>query len=119
MLQKEFMFRCTVLLMGACGLLCAEVSRLGVDFEDRDLSGWLLPSAGDWTIASEGRNHFLRLVKAGEIGAPRRPIQYAIRKDLCVSDFTLRVRVRRAGKSMLVVFGYDFRLEGQTSSECR
>ncbi len=104
------MFPFAVLLALAAG----EV-RLAVDFEDKDLSAWSLPSPDHWTIASEGAsegasesgNRFLRLWKPGLIGEPRRPLTYALRQDLCVSDFDLRVKVRRAGKSMLITFGYQ------------
>ena len=85
----------------------AALLALSIDFENRDLSGWILPRVADWQIASEGDNHFLRLRTAGDIGEPRRPLQYAIRKDLCLGDFTLRVKVRRARNSLLVVFGYQ------------
>ncbi len=85
----------------------AALAALSINFQDRDWSGWVLPRASDWEIASEGDNRFLRLRTAGEIGEPRRPLQYALRKDLCLGDFTLRVNVRRARNSMLVVFGYQ------------
>ena len=77
------------------------------DFQDGDLAGWIMPRASDWEIAAEGSNRFLRLSKAGEPGVPRRPLQYALRRDLCLGDFDLRVKVRRAGRSMLIVFGYQ------------
>lgn len=95
-----------ILLAGSAVLAAGEVHRR-IDFEARDLSQWSLPQAADWEIAAEGGNHFLRLLHAGEIGSPRRPLQYALLKDVCVGDFTLRVRVRRAGKSMMITFGYQ------------
>lgn len=108
------MLRITALLLTFCGLLCAQKIHRSIDFEDQDLSAWQLPKAADWEIASEpgrpatGRpNHFLRLLRRGEIGSPRRPLQYAILKDACLGDFTLQVKVRRAGRSMLVAFGYQ------------
>ncbi len=101
------MLRTTLLLFALGGLLSAETVHRRIDFENRDLSAWLLPSPADWEIAAEGSNHFLRLLKAGEIGNPRRPLQYAILKDVCVGDFDLRVKVRRTGKSMMIAFGYQ------------
>lgn len=103
------MIRVLAVLLAVCGLLCAERIQRSIDFEKGNLSGWNLPSAADWEIASEGGNHLLRLRKAGEIGSPRRPLQYAILKDVCAGDFTLRVRLRRTGasKSLLVSFGYQ------------
>ena len=93
------------LLLSACG----RVNKPGlvVDFEDRDLSRWSLPEPKDWAIDLEGGNHFLRLARKGQIGDPRRPLQYALRTDVCVGDFDLRVRARRFGKSLLITFGYQ------------
>ncbi len=96
------------LLVAAMLLLGAAIQR-SIDFEKDKLSAWVLPTPADWEIAAEGRNHFLRLLKPGEIGNPRRPLQYAILKDTCAGDFTLQVRTRRTGKSksVLVTFGYQ------------
>ena len=82
--------------------------QLRVDFEAEDLTrNWLLPRLSDWAIAGESGNRFLRLLKPGEIGQPRRPLQYAIRRGLCVGDFDLRVRLRRAKRSLMIAFGYQ------------
>jgi len=51
----------------------AALAALSINFQDRGLSGWAMPRAADWEIASEGDNRFLRLRTAGEIGEPRRP----------------------------------------------
>ncbi len=107
MIQLEFMLRNVLLLVALCSLLRAERAKVSVDFEDRDLTRWMLPKPADWEIGAEAGTRFLRLKTAGEIGAPRRPIQFALRKDLCVGDFDLRVKVRRAGKSMAIAFGYQ------------
>lgn len=106
MLQMVFM-RCLALVLTVSALVAAERVQVSADFSDGDLSQWLLPKASDWQIASEGGNRFLRLAVAGQIGEPRRPLQYAIRKNLCVTDFDLRVKVRRLGKSMMIAFGYQ------------
>ena len=107
MIQLEFMRRGVLVLLALGGLWAAGRVRVSADFQDADLTKWLLPKPADWEIGSEGGNRFLRLKTAGEIGNPRRPLQYAIRKDLCVGDFDLRVKVRRAGKSMMIAFGYQ------------
>jgi hypothetical protein len=98
------MRRSAVLLAALCGGLWAERVKLSVDFSDGDLSKWILPKASDWEM-----KRLLRLKTAGQIGQPRRPLQYALRQDLCVSDFDLRVKVRRSGKSksLLIAFGYQ------------
>ena len=101
--------RVLAITLAVAGVAFAERISVRADFEDEDLSAWILPSAADWAIGAIGANHFLRLWKFGEIGEPRRPLQYAIRKNLCVSDFDLRVRVARTGgsKSMMIAFGYQ------------
>jgi hypothetical protein len=103
------MWAVLVLLLGVMPLAGAERVTLHIDFKKEDLAkNWVTPRAADWTIAEEPPgNRFLRLLQAGEIGTPRRPLQYAVRRDLCVSDFDLRLRVRRAGRSMMVAFGYQ------------
>lgn len=88
-------------------LAAALLASLSADFQQGDLGKWILPAAADWEIAAEGPNRFLRLRKAGTIGEPRRPLQYALHRDLCLGDFTLRVKVRRAGNSMMIAFGYQ------------
>jgi len=99
--------RTALVLVALCGLARAERIQLSVDFQNETLSRWILPKPADWVIAHESTNKFLRLRTAGAIGKPRRPIQYAILKDLCLSDFDLRVKVRRTGKSMMIAFGYQ------------
>jgi hypothetical protein len=91
------------------GLLRADDGRVRLrdDFQQGSLAAWTLPRADDWEIVAEGPNRFLRLRQKGQIGEPRRPLQYALRRDLCLGDFDLRVKMRRAGRSLLVVFGYQ------------
>jgi len=103
------MRRVGALLAVLCGLIRAEKVQLAADFEDRDLSKWILPKAPDWQIAAQAGNRFLRLARGGEIGQPRRPLQFALHRDLCLSDFDLRVKVKRTGqsKSLLIAFGYQ------------
>jgi hypothetical protein len=96
-----------LLLAGA--MLPAADARWSVDFEDADLSQWHVPLKGDWELAAEGGNHFLRLAKSGPVGEPRRPVKFALWKPGCVSDFEAEVRLRRAGKSLLVAFGFQDR----------
>ena len=97
------MRRFALLLLAAAGWAGAEK----IDFEDGKLARWILPRPSDWKIAVEGGNHFLRLLQKGEIGDPRRPLQYALLRNTCLGDFDLRVKVRRAGKSMMIAFGYQ------------
>ncbi len=79
------------------------------DFEKDELSNWHLPIPADWERAHEGGNGFLRLVTKGPVGAPRRPVKFALWKPGCVGDFELEVKARRAGKSLLVAFGFQDR----------
>ena len=65
------------------------------------------------TIPARLRRIFGKFASIGPDGPPRvapfNELQYAIRKNLCVSDFDLRVRVARTGgsKSMMIAFGYQ------------
>lgn len=96
-------------LLLAGPMLVAADARWSVDFEDGDLSRWHVPLKGDWEVAAEEENYFLRLAKSGPIGEPRRPVKFALWKPGCVSDFEVEVRMRRAGKSLLVAFGFQDR----------
>ena len=95
-------------------LLCVPLfggdANWSVDFEKDDLSQWHLPIPSHWERAEEGGNGFLRLATEGPVGDPRRPVKFALWKPGCVSDFELEVKVRRAGKSLLVAFGFQDRL---------
>jgi hypothetical protein len=46
------------------------------------------------------------MLRNREPGVPRRPLQFARLKGVGVGSFELRARVRREGKSMIVVFNY-------------
>ncbi|MDA1313556.1 MAG: hypothetical protein O2968_09500 [Acidobacteria bacterium] len=101
--------RLLLALLLAGPMLIAADARWSVDFDDADLSQWHVPRKGDWELAAEGGNHFLRLAKEGPIGEPRRPVKFALWKPGCVSDFEAEVRLRRAGKSLLLAFGFQDR----------
>jgi hypothetical protein len=75
-------------------------------FDSGNLERWLLPFPEDWVIQGGPHEHYLHMVRKREPGVPRRPLQYAILKDQPVGSFELSTRVRREGKSMIVVFNY-------------
>ena len=75
-------------------------------FEGGRLDYWQMPFPEDWAILSEGGNHYLHMKRNREPGVPRRPLQFALIKDLNVGSFDFQARVRREGKSMIVVFNY-------------
>lgn len=102
--------RQTAIMLLLCVSLFGCNARWSVDFRDNDLSDWHLPIASHWQRVEEDGNGFLRLVTAGPVGDPRRPVQFALWKPGCVGDFELDVRARRAGKSLLVAFGFQDRL---------
>ena len=81
-----------------------------VHFRDRFDSGGLnaleLPYPEDWIILSEGGRHYLHMKGSRPPGVPRRPLQFALLKTPAVGSFTFRARVRREGRSMIVVFNY-------------
>ena len=101
--------RLVLAVLVVCPILVAADAQWSADFEDRDLSPWHLPLEADWKLVGEGGNHFLRLAKKGPIGDPRRPVKFALWKPGCVSDFEAEVRMRRAGKSLLIAFGFQDR----------
>ncbi len=76
------------------------------DFEKVDLSSWAFPFPEDWAILAEGPNHFLHMKRSREPGVPRRPLQFALLKGTKVGSFEFQTRVRREGRSMIVVFNY-------------
>jgi hypothetical protein len=76
------------------------------DFEGGDLSAWQFPFPEDWVILAEGPNHYLHMKRNREPGVPRRPLQFARLKKANVGSFALEARVRREGRSMLIVFNY-------------
>ena len=76
------------------------------NFERGALGAWQLPYPEDWVILAENGNHYLHMKRSREPGVPRRPLQYAMLKNVKVGSFALKARVRRAGGSMIIVFNY-------------
>ncbi len=74
------------------------------DFEHGSLAAWQFPYPEDWEILGEAGNHFLHMRRNRPPGVPRRPLQFARLKGVNVGSFELRTRLRREGKSMIVVF---------------
>jgi hypothetical protein len=75
-------------------------------FESGRLDAWEMPQREDWQILAEDGNHYLHMKRSREPGVPRRPLQFALRTGVNVGSFDLRARVRREGRSMIVVFNY-------------
>ena len=75
-------------------------------FEGGRLDAWFLPHPEDWEILAENGDHYLHMKRKGEPGVPRRPLQFALLKNVNTGSFDLRARVRREGRSMIVVFNY-------------
>ena len=76
------------------------------DFESGKLHAWQFPHPEDWTIVETGGDHYLHMVRSREPGVPRRPLQFALLKGVKAGNFSLQIRVRREGRSMIVVFDY-------------
>ncbi len=76
------------------------------DFESGNLDAWQFPYREDWEILVEGGNHFLHMKRSREPGVPRRPLQFALLNEAKVGGFDFQTRVRREGRSMIVVFNY-------------
>jgi hypothetical protein len=75
-------------------------------FSSGNLDAWEFPHPEDWEILSDGPLHYLHMKRSREPGVPRRPLQFALAKLGPVESFELLARVRREGRSMIVVFGY-------------
>ena len=96
---------------GALTTLCASAPvlrsiRFHDDFEQEKLSAWDFPFPEDWQILAEGPNHFLHMIRSRPPGVPRRPLQFALLRGPKVGSFEFSARLRREGKSMIVVYGY-------------
>ena len=76
------------------------------DFNAGSLNAWELPFSEDWEILREGGLPYLHMKRSRPPGVPRRPLQFARLKEVKAGSFTLNVKVRRAGGSMIIVFNY-------------
>ena len=76
------------------------------NFSSGKLDAWQLPFPEDWVVKQEGSLHFLHMLRSREPLVPRRPQQFALLKGITVGSFTLETRLRREGRSMLIVFNY-------------
>jgi len=81
-----------------------------IQFVDNFHSGthdpWQFPYPEDWVIGTEENLHFLHMLRNREPLVPRRPVQFALLKGVNVGSFSFQARVRREGRSMLMVFNY-------------
>jgi hypothetical protein len=97
-----------------CRLADSRPALRSVDFHDNfesgNLDAWQLPHPEDWSIVSEagaqGGGHYLHMNRNREPGVPRRPLQFALIKGVNVGSFDFQARLRREGRSMMVVFNY-------------
>jgi hypothetical protein len=76
------------------------------DFNSGSLNGWETPFSGDWETLTEGSLPYLHMKRSRPPGVPRRPLQFARLKGVKAGSFTLNVKVRRAGGSIIIVFNY-------------
>jgi hypothetical protein len=76
------------------------------NFSAGNLKAWEMPFPEDWQILQQGNLHYLHMLRNREPEVPRRPVQFARLKGVKVGSFTLDVKVRRTGHSMIVVFNY-------------
>lgn len=76
------------------------------DFNSGASSAWKMPFPQDWEILTENGLHYLHMKRSRPPGVPRRPLQFARLKNVEVGSFSLNVKVRRTGGSMIIVFNY-------------
>jgi hypothetical protein len=76
------------------------------NFSSGKLDAWQFRFPEDWVVKEEGPLHYLHMLRSRDPLVPRRPQQFALVKGITVGSFTLETRVRREGRSMLIVFNY-------------
>jgi hypothetical protein len=76
------------------------------NFSPKELSEWIFPHAEDWVSKTEDGQTYLHMLRPRDPGVPRRPLQFARLKNVNVGSFDLSVKVRREGRSMIIVFNY-------------
>jgi hypothetical protein len=80
--------------------------RLQDNFSQGSLDRLEMPFPEDWEILKDGELPYLHMLRPRDPGVPRRPLQFARLKGVTAGSFALDAKVRRAGRSMIVVFGY-------------
>ena len=76
------------------------------NFTPKQRSQWQFPHPEDWEIKTEGAVHYLHMVRPRDPGVPRRPLQFALLKNVNVGSFDLHVKARRKQHSLIIVFNY-------------
>ena len=76
------------------------------DFNSGSLNAWEIPFPKTGKFSREGSLHYLHMKRSRPPGVPRRPLQFARLKGVKAGSFTLNVKVRREGGSMIIVFNY-------------
>ena len=76
------------------------------NFSPKELGEWIFPHAEDWVSKTEEGQTYLHMLRPRDPGVPRRPLQFARLKNVNVGSFDLSVKVRREGRSMIIVFNY-------------
>lgn len=76
------------------------------NFSPKELGEWIFPQAEDWVSKTENGRTYMHMLRPRDPGVPRRPLQFARLKNVNVGSFDLSVKVRREGRSMLIVFNY-------------
>lgn len=101
---------CLTCLLVLTSLTNAVPASPSINFEDNftssNLHAWQFPYAEDWQIAADGPLYFLHMLRNREPLVPRRPMQFALLKGVNVGSFTFQAQVRRAGRSVMMVFNY-------------
>jgi len=95
-----------VLLVSVAAQPAARSINFHDDFSSGKLDACQFPFAEDWVVQEEGQLHYLHMLRSRDPLVPRRPQQFALLKGANVGSFTLETRVRREGRSMMIVFNY-------------
>lgn len=76
------------------------------NFSPKELGEWIFPHAEDWVSKTENGQTYMHMLRPRDPGVPRRPLQFARLNNVNVGSFDLSVKVRREGRSMIIVFNY-------------
>jgi hypothetical protein len=113
--MKIFRFKCFLPMTAlALAISCSSPAlaqdgkslKLQDNFTPGSLDRLEMPFPEDWELLKDGDLPYLHMLRPRDPGVPRRPLQFARLKGVTVGSFNLDVKVRRAKRSMIVVFGY-------------
>ncbi len=99
-------FAVSAFAAASCGGTQAGNMSIRDSIKPGNLKAWATRFPEDWQILKEGNLYYLHMKRNRPPELPRHPVQFALLKNVKVGSFTLDVKVRSTGHSMLIVFNY-------------